>query len=237
MGLKTYYGRVARSAPSVARSTALLGVLARSHRPALRHVRNLSAVYDAEDPARLDLPWWSYGIIARVEEFLAERPQARVFEFGSGASTPWLAKRAASVHSVEHDLDFVKVVRGLLEGFENVAIHTVAVPVAPDGNPAVGSDRDGHEGLDFLEYVRVIDEVGGPFDVIVVDGRLRVASLRRAIPHVAPDGVIPFDDGERHRCAAALEMPGLSVEVLHTAPHCLPCRTSTALSQRSGDPL
>ena len=237
MSLKTSYVKAARSARSVARSTGLLGALERSHRPALRHLRTLFAVYDAEDLAHLDLPWWSYGAITQVEEFLAERPQARVFEFGSGASTPWLAKRAGFVDTVEHDLDFVEVVRGLLDGIENVAIHTVDVQAAPDGQPAVGSDREGHEGLDFSDYVRVIDEVDGPFDLVVVDGRARVASLRRAIPHLAPDGIIVFDDVERERYAPALEIPGLSVEVLHTATPCLPYRTSTALLRPSGVPL
>ena len=46
-------------------------------------------------------PWWTYAATAWLRAALNDTQ--RVFEFGSGGSTSWLAERVASVHSVEHD--------------------------------------------------------------------------------------------------------------------------------------
>ncbi len=66
-------------------------------------VRSQLSVYDVTDFMRLDLPWWTLNAVTLVDEFLQARPHARVFEWGSGASTIWLEKRAAEVISVEND--------------------------------------------------------------------------------------------------------------------------------------
>jgi hypothetical protein len=80
--------------------------------PVARHVWSLSAIHDVERMASLDLPWWTYGATREVERFPAARHgKARVFEFGSGASTLWLARRAGQVHSIVHDAAFVDVLR------------------------------------------------------------------------------------------------------------------------------
>lgn len=102
------------------------------------------------------------------------------------------------------------------------------------GRPTVRSERRGSEGLDFSDYVSMIEQVGGSFDLVVVDGRARVECLRRALPHVASDGLIVFDDVERPRYADALRMPGLSVQVRRGAKPSLPYRSSTALLRPIG---
>lgn len=230
MGLKSRYVAATRSLREVARSAGLLDALASSSRPQATYLRSLFSVYDAEDLAKLDLPWWSYRAIRAVDRFLERRPGARVFEFGSGASTPWLARRTGSVHTVEHDLDFIPVVERILDGFDNVELHVVeAVPLDDISGPAVRSEREGHEHLDFSDYVATIDRVGGPFDLIVVDGRARVESLRRSLPHLAADGAIVFDDVERARYAPALSMPGTTAHVMRGITPSLPFPTSTAI--------
>lgn len=234
MGLRSAYVRSVRAARVVARRTGALQTFETSSRPSLRHLRTMFAVYDVEDLASLDLPWWSYGAIDEVERFLRERPQARVFEFGSGASTLWLAKRSGSVDTVEHDVDFAEVVRELIAGVDNVTLHVVEAPSVQAGRPTVRSERQGSEDLDFDDYVSTIEQVGGRFDLVVIDGRARVECLRRALPHVAADGVILFDDAERPRYADALRMPGLSVQVRRGAKPCLPYRSSTALLRPAG---
>ncbi|MEX1178959.1 MAG: class I SAM-dependent methyltransferase [Nitriliruptor sp.] len=230
MGLRSGYVDVTRVARELVRPTGLLDALERSPSPAARYVRSLFSVYDAEELARLDLPWWSYRAIRAVDRFLELRPGATVFEFGSGASTPWLARRAATVHTVEHDTTFVPVVERILEGFDNVELHVVgAPPVSEVPGPHVRSEREGSEHLDFSEYVATIDRVGGTYDLIVIDGRARVESLRRALPHVAADGAILFDDVERSRYAPALSMPGTCAHVMRGITPSLPFPTSTAI--------
>jgi predicted O-methyltransferase YrrM len=200
--------------------------------PALRHLRSLFAIHDVADLAALDLVWWTYPAMHRVGRFLAGRPQSRVFEFGAGASTVWLARRAATVHSVEHDTRFVGQVRALLAGFDNVTLHTVP-PTRATARTTVRSGRHGHEGLDFGDYVSTIDKVGGEFDLIVVDGRARVDGFRRALEHLRPDGLIVFDNIRRTRYRAALERPGLRVEHLRGATPALPYPTTTGLVSRA----
>lgn len=65
--------------------------------------RSLLSIHDLPDLVSLDVPWWTFDAADAVEGFLASRPAARVFEWGSGASTVWLAKRSGCVVSIEHD--------------------------------------------------------------------------------------------------------------------------------------
>jgi len=113
-GVKGAYVSGVRTIRKAADKTGLLARLERSESPRARHVRTLFSIFDAPDMARMDLAWWSYPAMRRVEEFLADRPEARVFEYGAGASTAWLAKRAGQVDSVEHDTTWVEFVRELL---------------------------------------------------------------------------------------------------------------------------
>lgn len=229
MGAKSGYVALVRGARDAARRIGLLDALERSDRRALRYLRTLFAIYDAEDLASLDLPWWSYRAIDAVESFLAARPGARVFEYGSGASTVWLASRAGRVVSVEHDAPFADTVRGLLVGVDHVELRVIQAPVRAPGEPAITSARPGATALDFTGYVASIEEADGPFDLIVVDGRARVESFRTATRHLAPGGLIVFDDVERDRYAAALAEPGFTAQVLRGLTPCVPFPTSTAL--------
>ena len=78
----------------------------------------------------------------------------------------------------------------------------------PSEHPEIGSAKEGHGKLDFTSYVRHIDRiaasVGGPFDLIVVDGRAREACLLAALPHLADDGIIVFDNTMRRRYRRAI---------------------------------
>ena len=76
----------------------------REHR--LRHwAYSLTRAHDSLGIAALDVPWWTYDAIDAVETWLAgqgDPSSVRAFEWGSGASTLWLARRVGEVHSVEH---------------------------------------------------------------------------------------------------------------------------------------
>jgi predicted O-methyltransferase YrrM len=98
--------------------------------------------------------------------------------------------------------------------------------------PRTPSRRRGHEHLDFTDYVGAIDDVPGQFDLVVVDGRARVACARRALPRLAPDGVLLLDNANRDEYAPIVAHPGLEVRVLRGATPCLPYPTATALVRR-----
>jgi predicted O-methyltransferase YrrM len=221
-----------RLARRAAEQTGLLARLDKSQSGVGRHARSMFAIHDVGDLSRLDLPWWTYPAIAEVEAALADRGgQARVYEYGSGASSVWLGRRAAEVHSVEHSGDFVEFLRPALAELPNV--HLTHVEAPQRGTSArVQSQRFGHEGLDFFDYTTSIDRVGGSFDLIVIDGRARAASLRAAIPHLAADGLIVFDNTNRSRYDEAILTSGLTAVRHRGWVPSLPYKSETTVLRR-----
>jgi hypothetical protein len=232
-GLRGAYVTGVKTVRKAVDKTGLLDKLERSESPKARHVRTLFSIFDAGDMVKMDLAWWSYPAMRRVDEFLAERPEARIFEYGAGASTVWLGKRAAQIDSVEHDTRWAESVREMLAGtVDNAKLHVVP-PTAATADTTVRSGRVGHTDLDFANYVSTIDEVGGPFDLIVVDGRARVDAFRRALDHLTDDGVVVFDNIKRKRYWDVLSaMPGLRIELLKGGTPTLPYPTTTGLIWR-----
>jgi predicted O-methyltransferase YrrM len=164
-----------------------------------------------------------------VDGFLATRPNARVFEWGSGASTVWLSRRAASVTSIEHDAGWAAIVAPVLS--DNAVVRVVE-PVPATGGPAQQlSAKPGFEQLDFAHYVDAMEDLDGCFDLVVVDGRARNACFHRAITRLAPGGVLVFDnvDRKRYRDAIAESPVQVDVEWTRGLTPALPYPTRTAL--------
>jgi precorrin-6B methylase 2 len=227
--VKALYVRLFRALGAVLRRLGVLGLLQR-RAPRSRvatWVLSLFAIYDVDELARLDVAWWTFDSVDRVAAFLGERPGARVFEWGSGASTLWLAARAGSVTSIEHDAAWAEVLRPKLPGHASVTV----VEPEPSASPVIGSAKPGHAGLDFSSYVAAIEATEGLFDVIVIDGRAREACLERAVERLAPDGLIVFDNVDRQRYRDALSSLGSRVDVVTSRglTPALPYPTRTAL--------
>lgn len=233
--MKRVYIGTLRAVRRVLAATGLLAVLdraARRSRGAL-WVRSWLAIYDLDDMLALDVPWWTFESADAVEELLHERPGARVLEWGSGASTVWLARRAGSVISVEHDPGWAARTRAALaaRNARNVDLRVVEPRAGGVGPAAVRSAKRGFEGLDFTAYADAIDDVDGDFDLVVIDGRAREACLVRAIDRLAEGGVVVFDNVERSRYRDAIEALGTRLEVRWTRGRtpALPYPTRTAL--------
>jgi len=175
---------------------------------------SLFAIYDTRRMVALDCPWWNVAATREIEQFLAGRAEARVFEYGSGASTAWIAKRATSIVSVEHDQGWLAKFRALLAPFDNVELtHRTA-------------DNDG------AEYANAIAEFGGKFDMIVVDGRRRTACLAAALPYLAEGGIVVFDDSGRRRYRDAIERSGLDELHFYGRSFCVPYPDHTSVLRR-----
>jgi hypothetical protein len=209
--VSTVKSTYAAGARAFGRGLTRVGVLpdqppARTSR--LKHwAYSLTRAHDSLGISELDVPWWTYGAIDEVERFINERNgDVRAFEWGSGASTIWLARRVARVDSVEHHRGFGEMIQArLADEFRNADLQIVE-PV-PSANPRVGSHKEGHGDLDFADYVAHIDSVAdgdGSFDLIVVDGRAREACLAAALPHLADGGIVVFDNTMRRRYRAAI---------------------------------
>lgn len=136
-------------------------------------------------PLRSGLPWLAWGAIDVLETFLTSHHS--VFEYGTGGSTLFFARRTARVTSVEDDPRWYDTMHTQLlrEQIRNVTVH-LAESVS---SPYAGTD-----------YVRALDE---PHDVILIDGhehRLgvdRMTCFRRAEQYVTPGGLIILDGAWR----------------------------------------
>lgn len=198
--------------------------------------RSLLSIWDVRELAELDLPWWTFDSVERVESFLVEHPGARVFEWGSGASTIWLARRSGSVVTVEHDVRFADTVRALVPPGAQVDVRMIPLPEQPRPHSAPpGPTAQMVPGEPAVwPYVSAIDEVGGTFDVIVVDGRARERCLVHAMPHLAAGGILVFDNVEqrRYRDAIAALEPPVDVTWTYGLTPSMPYPTRTAILRR-----
>jgi hypothetical protein len=196
----------ARVIHSLRRSLSRRGLLpkldgwARQSRAGL-WIRSLLSVLDFDDFRGLDVPWWTLKAGGEVAHFLEQNPQAKVLEWGSGASTLWLATRSGSVISIESDPTWAKQVREVLP--HNVTLLEPPVTKVTE-TPVTRSKRMGFRHHEFRHYVAAIDAIPGYFDLIVIDGRAREACFGIARERLAPGGLILFDNTNRLRYRRAL---------------------------------
>lgn len=229
---KRGYAAAARGGGRLARRVGLLGDTPPPLEQRVRHwAFSLTSVHDSLAIAKMDVPWWSYAAIDAVQSWLDARPRPiRVFEYGSGASTFWLARRVAEVHSVEHHRGFGEMMADALAAQPNVELRIVES--TPDQRPRIGSAKEGYRGQDFSAYVNAIHDVTGEFDLVVVDGRAREACLSVALPRLAPDGLIVFDNSRRRRYRDAIRDSGASETRYFGLTPTLPYPDQTSLLRR-----
>lgn len=130
-----------------------------------------------QDADGAPLPWYTYAAIA----FLSPRVthDMDVFEYGSGQSTLWWAARAGSVTSCEHDAGW----------FARMRAH---VPANVDYQ---------YRALGEGGYAAAITTSARRYDVVVIDGRERVACAPYALTALKHGGVIVWDNSDRARYA------------------------------------
>jgi hypothetical protein len=179
-----------------------------------RWAASLFAIYNAKEMIKLDLPWWNVAATVEAEAFLRARPNARVFEWGSGASTIWLARRAEQIVSVEHDANWHRLMSQETENRPEVTLLR----------------RDLSNG----SYVTAIEEFEGDFDLIVVDGRQRVACLEQAVARIRPGGLVLFDNSGRRRYRQGIARCGLQERHFFGRTYCVPYPDHTSLLSRRG---
>src|SRR4051812_38919909 len=109
-----------------------------------------------KSPLDLELPWFSYTGINFLTTFL--KPHMSLFEYGSGGSTIFFARRVRSVTSTEESLFWVTKVETRLN---QLSLDNVQLQHRPFDSGIVGD-------ITTSDYVHSIPDEG--FDVIVVDG-------------------------------------------------------------------
>ncbi|WP_323846721.1 tetratricopeptide repeat protein [Microbulbifer magnicolonia] len=102
----------------------------------------------------------------------------RYFEFGSGGSTVWAVEQGLTVYGVESDKEWVNALQRRLGDTCQVKAVDIG-PIGEWGYPLSLASQ--HK---FSAYSRAIHEHDTGFDLILVDGRFRVACTLSAIEHI-----------------------------------------------------
>lgn len=130
-----------------------------------------------------DAPFMTPEEIAFLEKGLT--PQSRVWEWGSGGSTLWLAKRVQRVTTVEHQKAHALSVIGWAP--ENVSV----LYIQPDFPYTEGGADDGDLET-FRSYAGAY--TGENIDVVLIDGRARLWCARQVAEnsHFGPHPEMSF---------------------------------------------
>jgi hypothetical protein len=181
-------------------------------------------------PLQVGLPWWSYAAIRQVGQFL--QPQHQVFEYGSGGSSLYLARRAARVLAVENDAAWHRLVcsAALAHGLPGLECEL---------HPLRDDSLDSFRQSSFSQRIR-----SQLWDVVVVDchcgfnvppyGVIRPAAFSDALDQIRPGGLLVLDDSWMFP-ELLQPRPGWSITDYQGVGPCRYGVTSTAVLQR--DPI
>lgn len=163
------------------------------------------------------MPWLPFEAIHWLDGYL--RGDMKVFEYGSGGSTVFLAKRAGQVFSVEHDKSWYAQVSETLSrlGIENSVYQLREAVWNTEGIASLDSVRErvlrpdaserSNPGANFESYVSAIDaHPDGNFDLVLVDGRARQACIERALRKIHTGGYLMLDNSNDQRLIDCLSL-------------------------------
>lgn len=165
------------------------------------------SLFFGHNPLDDAVPWLPFKARAWLQEHVDQ--ETAVFEYGSGGSTLFLARTAGRVLSVEHDAAwFALVARALAQTGAGSCEHRLHEPrlVAGelDGLDPYRSRRPEFAGQTFERYVKSIDPCPDrSLDLVIVDGRARLACIERCLPKIREGGHLLLDNSERGEYAPA----------------------------------
>jgi len=157
----------------------------------------INAPLMADEPLA-DIVWVPYLAIEFVEELL-RGGESSVWEWGSGCSTRFFARRAAAVISIECNPRWHQRVTGAVAEYPHCIVKLIE-----EGRKSLGNDPRNpkhyyeqlREKQNFRRYASAIDEFG-QFDLIVIDGMARPSCWKHGYTHVKLGGWLLLDNTDR----------------------------------------
>ncbi len=123
------------------------------------------------------LPWYTYPAIEYCNQLDASG--LNIFEYGSGNSSLYWARKGANVWCVEDDPAWYETMRGKSAQLCGILLRSTSEA-----------------------YVSAIAEVGQQFDIVIIDGVWRNECAVAALAHVRKDGVIILDNSDWYKDVA-----------------------------------
>lgn len=120
------------------------------------------------------IPWFTYPFLDFIKGRLKDN--FIIFEFGSGNSTKYFAKRVGRVKSVEHSINWYKKLKDEI----------------PQNVELIYSESQKPE-----YYVETIKDKSFKYDIIIIDGISRNECCKISTEFLSETGVIILDDSER----------------------------------------
>ncbi len=158
------------------------------------------------------IPWITFGAKDWLEKNLHN--EMRVFEWGGGGSTLYIAQKVKHITSVEHDKRWWMKVCAYLR--LNKISNCEFLMIEPEHDLSATSrinqfdfrsNSEQFANYTFKKYCRAIDKYEDNFfDLIIVDGRARPTCVQHAIKKVSVGGYLLLDDSERSTYASALDL-------------------------------
>jgi hypothetical protein len=158
-------------------------------------------------------PWYTPKAIRFLEKKIVTIN--RIFEYGCGYSSLWIAQRVREYIAVEHNPSWYNDVAKVLKekNLTNAKIHFVPADESK-------SDYDWEKEWqyfyilkhppnkpEFRQYMFTIDQYpNNHFDCIIVDGRERIGCLVHCLPKLAEHGLLILDDSAYDRYQEAFSI-------------------------------
>lgn len=185
----------------------MAGVLRRNPSELSYALRWLHSVLPGHSPLHDQVPWITFRAIDWLDAYL--KPDMCVFEYGAGGSTLYFVERAREVISVEHDKGFYQIVQEIISRHNRKSCELLLhePTLCSESSRNFASHQERYKGQCFESYVKAIDRCPDKsLDLVLVDGRARLACVARALPKIRPGGALMLDNSERPDYAAAYKM-------------------------------
>ena len=175
----------------------------------LEHVRNRSTNFSLwlhlnlwfkdrilrKSPMESAFPWINYSTIQFMHHIVSK--DTKVLEFGAGGSSLFFLERKTNLISIEHEAEWINEVqkraskKQLMRWSHHLissSQHSSSVPLAD-------------------HYILPLKNIAdSSIDLVVVDGRHRVESVKRAMGKVKPGGSLILDNSDRPEYAETFEL-------------------------------
>jgi len=157
----------------------------RTFKPAYFVKRVRQFAYEKRHP---DAPWLTPSAVLFLESYL--KPADVGFEWGSGRSTVWFARRLGKLVSVEASRQWYATVTGRLVTAQ------VSRKVDYQYIPCECQEIDEPVEHPYASAARTMAD--GSLDFALVDGKIRAACMRAILPKIKVGGLLILDNAERY---------------------------------------